>query len=1103
MHKLLKFYESFQGIDTRSNKLSVNPKTFRAGSKNFIVNSLDELQKANGFQHKSLYGFTNIGDIEYRYTDLNTGEAKLEYLAIGTDGNLYRRKSEYVSFSSLGTSNSYSFYYDEVSNSFIFKLNSYAAIPVSLSTTLDQLRTLINALGASCSIVDDNGNTVTGSTKLAYYMDVVIDKDLSIGVNSAINSQYWEQVPYPSKYISLTKEPFFTSKHFNTNPNYEGVSFINLNNVCYITDGGWPMKYDGNTVYRMNMPKVLQPRGDSATVNFSGFSLSNTNRADSGLTSGSKYQYLFQYGFVDAQGSEILGTFDLGTENIYLATTLVNGTNCVAINIPQFEPTANFPYYTVEVVGDQNVATSGGTINVNALHNIEVGMNIRIPISNSDVSFSGYSYISSKVSALKRGYTGAASVTSGSPVITGLISTVEIAVGSVVSGTNIPLNSTVLSIDSSTQITISANATGTGSITLTASGRLTLEKGYTSANPVPRIYPFQRQFSSNISTAIGSANVTLLPYLVQSITTINGNTLVTTTSTSQLEIGQYVSFAGQISGNITAINSATTFTVNNPAISSATNNANFYYFLVGYYVDNSAIPVGTTVLSQTNNILTMSANATANSVAQPADFYQYSTLLIDGQNLNGGFTQSIYENTITDVNRVNNYLPPVNFGAFIRIWRTTANTDIFYQLADVEVPANSAYTFVDTFEDAVSTTGLSRIALIDSDQGSELPRACKYLTEWQNQIVQMGRPVDTTLKDEFYPTFFGSGAPVNSWGEDSNQYTGYLYGEISLCDFQSIYWNDTLSPEGFPITGLNEFRIESNFDDEIRGGVKNKDAFFAFKERSTGVLVGSLADNTLELELLEDDIGCASHRSIQQVNGSVLWLDAVNGFYSCVAGRLPVNIGYPIADFQEVNPTNLDFTKAVSANFRKENYYVCAVEGTTFVYDYSQMPNGNRSQWYIWDRFNTTSLLATASDEFLLSDGVHQWKLKLTNTKYDFTDHTTAINMVLNTNWANLGAPAIDKQFINLWVSSIQGDFTLDFKQYQNYLDYSLGELNNQPFLIESSSKKLVKVPFKASNNKMSGASFGMENNVKNAFVRIQGYEIEYSPSFDLGEPRK
>lgn len=1104
-HKLDKFYDVKTGIDTRSNKLVMNPNSYRAGTKNNRHSFQNEIIKANGFQRKSTFGFTNLGEVEYRYTDLNTGEAKAQYLAIGSDGNLYKKRFEYLNFSSLGTSTSYSFYYDEVSDTFIFKLNSYAAITVSLTTTMDQLRTSINALGATCTVVDDDGNTVVGSTKLAYYLDCVINQSLSIGRIDTTNSQYWELVPYPSKYISNTIVPFPTSLNYNTDPNYEGVSCVNLNNVCYIADGGFPMKYDGYTVYRAGIPKILAPDESAIGLsdrNYTGFQVTGINRADGGLTTASKYQYIFQLIFIDAQGSEIVGLFDLGIDSLYVNTTLTAGRNAVSINIPAFVPSANFPYYAALVSGDQNISDAGGTINVNSLHNIEAGMTLRIPISNSEISLSGYSYINSKVTSVTRGYFDTATTTNGSAIITGLTSTSNIGVGALVSGTNIPAASTVLNIDSATQITISANATGTGAITLDVGGQLVVEKGSTLAGPYNIQYPFGRQFTEDMSIGIGTNSATIEPFLNQSVTTVSASTSVTTTSTVGLEVGQYVFNSGQIYGNITAINSATVFTIDTPAASSATNNANFYYFLDGYYVENAGIPAGTIVTSQSDNVLTLSANATANLVNSSTDFHNYNTLLIDGQSLNAGFTQELYENKITDVNFVNNFLPPVFYGAAVRIYRTTADTDTFYKLADLAVSPLGGYTFTDTFADAVSTTGLSRLSILDANQGSELPRACKFITEWQNQIIQMGRPLDTSVKDDNYPTYSGA-LPVNSWGDEITDYTGFLYTEAALCDDQSIYWNDPLTPEGFPVSGLYEFKIQSNFDDSITGGMQNKDAFFAFKERSTGVLVGSLADNTLELELLEDDIGCASHRSIQEVNGSLVWLDAVNGFYSCVAGRLPVHIGYPISDYQKINSLGLNFTKAVSANFRKENLYICAVGTTTFVFDYASEGDSQRNAWYIWDRFNTKSLLATSNDELYLSDGTYGLKMKTTNTKYDLTDHTSAIPWVLNIAWLTQGAPTIDKKPINLWVNSISGDFTLDFKQYANFLDYVVATKAGVSFLAESSAKKLIKVEFKAKVDKMSGVSFGMENNQKNKLVKIQGYEVEYSPEYDSGEPKK
>lgn len=72
-----------------------------------------------------------------------------------------------------------------------------------------------------------------------------------------------------------------------------------------------------------------------------------------------------------------------------------------------------------------------------------------------------------------------ATVASGSPIITGLTdATIKYSVGQYVFATDlnyaaIPKNATILSIDSDTQVTLSANATASGSMTLQFANLLT------------------------------------------------------------------------------------------------------------------------------------------------------------------------------------------------------------------------------------------------------------------------------------------------------------------------------------------------------------------------------------------------------------------------------------------------------------------------------------------------------------------------------------------------------------------------------------------------------------------------------------------------------
>lgn len=1082
--------------------------TFRDGTKNIRRSFNDELIKANGFQHKSEYGFTCVGDVEYRYTDLNTGEAKSQYLAIGTDGYLYKKKFQYIKFSSLGTATKYSYYYDSDVDSFLLKFDSYNEITVSETMTMDQLRVAINALGMTCTVVDENDVTITGSTKLAYYLDVVVDKDLSLSVISEMNSQFWQVVPSPSV-------PFPTTRDFYQELSYTGVSYVNINNSCVITDGGFPMKYDGYSVYRLGMPKMLAPLANDlaySTQNYSNVVMTPQEKLSGLMESGGVYKYILQLGYVDFSGAEVVGGFLYGTNQNFSLTTLGASLNSVQNSIAIYIPNINiesvgFNNYNAKATGAQSIPSAGGNIDVDNGHNIKAGMCVRLPISNNQVAKNGYSNIISKVLASYSGYSGNGTTTNLSAVVSGLSSTSNIGVGSKISGTGIPLGARVLSVDSATQITMNMNATASATVAITVSGLINVEKGYTGTGI---LYPFQDSIDKPLTTTSGSATATLGGAINISTSKTSGSNIVTTASnfyTAGVKAGMFFVDGPFPAGTtVVSVDSATQITVSNNSAATSSGASSVYPDLTGLYITGAGVATGTTVQSQVGQTITLSANATANSTASHT-FHEENTLIIDDQNIPAGYTQEIYENTITSVNDINSYNPDIITGGFVRVWRTIKNGDQFYKLIDIPC-AGSEVTFIDTIPDVnptsslVDETSLTRIALEESDQGGDLPRACSVVTEWQNQIVQLGRPVNVLLKDERYPTLGGL-PPVNDWSDPDYSFFGSSYTEAGLCDYQSIYWSSALSSEAFPQDGLNEFRVSTVQNDSIVGGIKNKDAFFAFKQRSTGVLVGSLAENNISIEILEDDIGCASHRSIQEVNGAVVWLDAVNGIYACVAGRLPVNIGYPVSDYQKVNRLGLNWAKAVSANFRKENLYICAVEGVTFVYDYADNGSGKRNCWYIWDRFNTKSLTSQSNDEFYLSDGSKQWKMKLTNTKYDCTDHKSAIDMIINTAWINLGQPSIDKNFIRLWVNSIQGGFKLDFYQYQNYLENEISSIFGVSFLEESYSKRLIKQDFRCAQPKMSATSIGMRNNNKNEYVTIQGYELELSSSYDTTEPKK
>ena len=106
--------------------------------------------------------------------------------------------------------------------------------------------------------------------------------------------------------------------------------------------------------------------------------------------------------------------------------------------------------------------TSVGTITGRALHFTEtiVSSTTYVMIKSSD----GTGWYFAEDAASQTSYTG--NRTSGSPIISGIASTTGMYVGQAISGTGIPASTRILTVDSGTQITLTANATsGAGTST--------------------------------------------------------------------------------------------------------------------------------------------------------------------------------------------------------------------------------------------------------------------------------------------------------------------------------------------------------------------------------------------------------------------------------------------------------------------------------------------------------------------------------------------------------------------------------------------------------------------------------------------------------------
>lgn len=537
----------------------------------------------------------------------------------------------------------------------------------------------------------------------------------------------------------------------------------------------------------------------------------------------------------------------------------------------------------------------------------------------------------------------------------------------------------------------------------------------------------------------------------------------------------------------------------------------------------------------------------------------YDELVIQGcyvpENVVGTVTEptSSYTNGIVQA-----WAPTPIYGAFVRIYRSVGSTTAFgtsainvepmYRLADMAISHQNTYTIIDRLADSTLADGaeksLTRIP-IDYSLGEEIPRACAFVSQFQQQIIQGGRPYAplTILKDpaeilpKYYPWYYKpSIRPTvgNKWGYEIYD-APFIYNESNLCDFQSIYWSDSIAFEGFPTSGANEESFESDFADQVNGAKENKEGLFVFKDRTTGILTGTLATGDLTKEILEADVGCLNQGALAEVNGFVMFLDPIKGFHAVVAGRLPVAIGQPIMDQFKANGTKsrltrLNLNRAQATDFKADDKYICYIPGgwndlgdeqanpyptsssLFFAFDYSMKDlKSARNCWYFWNSASNIlngcgGVLGTSDGDLLLGgleSGSTQivWKQKFTETVYDYSDHISAVPFVFNTSWLTYGERSIDKHFVQIAINSITGGFILTVKQYVDWVDTLIGSIDVT--FSSSSTKVKPKQMVKCNQPKASAYSLGFENSTINQDVRIDGFDIELSADFDLTEIKR
>lgn len=364
---------------------------------------------------------------------------------------------------------------------------------------------------------------------------------------------------------------------------------------------------------------------------------------------------------------------------------------------------------------------------------------------------------------------------------------------------------------------------------------------------------------------------------------------------------------------------------------------------------------------------------------------------------------------------------PISNNLKIAVYRnkTSAITPSTY--FEVVVLPNNSFVATQTFTDNRVDSSLGAILIEPLSDRSPPPKG-KYISNFQNLVIIAGNPT-----------------------------------------FQNkIYWSDIDGPEYFDPEAQDD--VETNDGDVIRGIGPNGPVFAVLKNRSTHVVGGTLADRNYRIELRSQEIGCESHSSIIDMNGTLAWW-SYKGPYSMVSGQIPEALGKtadgagrlePVMDQENIATTaRWQRRKIVGFNWKtaQKALWLLPTEGVeasqrytneshaVFVYDYT------RDAWLQWSNFDFTCGIFEYDNEiffqgrrysdFYASLAFEINKVHNTGTYLDYQDKDQPILMSYGTPWESLGDPSQLKRFLELRVVSLEdvlnADHTLTVQQEINF----------------------------------------------------------------------
>ena len=352
-----------------------------------------------------------------------------------------------------------------------------------------------------------------------------------------------------------------------------------------------------------------------------------------------------------------------------------------------------------------------------------------------------------------------------------------------------------------------------------------------------------------------------------------------------------------------------------------------------------------------------------------------------------------------------------------------------------EIPNNS-FAATQVYNDDTADAGLGA-EIFPPIQDRSPPKKGAYVSQWNSVMITAGDPENPTLV--FYSSFEG--------------------------------------PEYFPADS-NEIIYGTAAGDPIKGIGANNEVFAIMGRNSFGVMTGDIIQNALRLEIKSEDIGCASHASIREINGALAWLSP-KGPRTSSGGQVPRPLGEAVnpdggaSGASRIDPEfNSDgktgelayaLNRAVGVHDRKTDKYLLFVPALSttggevyansnsrvYAYDY------NRDAWLVWTNMNMMggAALEPVSEDLYFSEvqfsifastnRFNLYRRHNLNDAWDYADNVEPIGGTLEdaweyaSQWEPLQQPSLLKKFLKLRVYALEeianNRFNLSVIQELNY----------------------------------------------------------------------